>query len=78
MNALTVTTDGWLAWGWTLTYDDGHVLPQIRKLKPGGDDIGLKLKPLDSGPAVDPASLTRSGHSIQWTHADEQRSSELA
>lgn len=50
VNALTVTADGWLAWGWTLTYEDGRVVPEIRRLKPGDDDIGLELKPLDSGP----------------------------
>jgi hypothetical protein len=77
VKSLTVTPGGWVAWGWTLTYDGGRVVNEIRRLQPGQDDLGFKTKPLDSGPDVDPASLTRDGTSIFWNHGDEPRTAEL-
>lgn len=77
VNSLTVTPTGWVAWGWTLTYDGGRVVPEIRRLKPGQNDLGFRIHPLDSGPEVDPASLTRDGTSIFWNHGDEPRTAEL-
>lgn len=74
---LVVTPTGWVAWSWIATYDKVGEVPEIRRLRAGRSDIGLKAKPLDSGPDVDPASLERDGTSIFWTHGDEPRTAEL-
>jgi hypothetical protein len=74
---LVVTPTGWVAWSWMATYDKSGDVPEIRRLRAGRSDIGLKAKPLDSGPDVDPASLERDGTSIFWMHGDEARTAEL-
>jgi hypothetical protein len=74
---IVLTPTGWVAWSWIATYGDRDV-PEIRRLRAGRSDVGLRARPLDSGPDVDPASLERDGTSIFWTHGDEPRTAELA
>jgi hypothetical protein len=73
---IVLTPSGWVGWSWIATYD-GHDVPEIRKLRAGRSDIGLKAKPVDAGEGVDAESLILRDRTIFWKHADEQRSAGL-